>query len=256
MDTFKNTQKSTVHLAWELITCCVECVSNKTLKTQQRQPKTSLGGMEPGMGTSGLSLFSPSEQCQQRPCNIRFTLGHHGVSNPCAVLRWPGTPSHTCERGVQEHVLRHSPSQMEPSLVPSRMISHVIRSSQSSCTELPSWFSGKLLTPNAAAGGSWLINKTKVQVPWEPVSQCPFLGAKLLPQDGGGRFLHAGVTLMTPQRWNLEMELKIKKKKKSAKIIQNYSHQTLVRKKTGVRWTEITLTPHGSTRKSCPTASV
>lgn len=100
------------------------------------------------MGTSGLSLFSPSEQCQQRLC-IRFSLGHHGVPNPCAVLGMPGTPSHTCERGVQEHVLRHSPSQMEPSLVPSRMISHVIRSSQSSCTELPSWFSDKVLTSNS-----------------------------------------------------------------------------------------------------------
>lgn len=101
------------------------------------------------METSALSLFSPSEQCQQRFCNIRFSLGHHGVPNPCAVLDWPGTPSHTCEWGVQEHAFRHSPSQMEPYAVPSRVISHVIRSSQSSCAERPPWFSGKVLTPNS-----------------------------------------------------------------------------------------------------------
>lgn len=101
------------------------------------------------MGTSGLSLFSPSEQCQQRLCNIRFSVGHHGVPNPCAVLGWPDTLSHTCEQGVQEHALHHSPSQMEPYLVPSRIISHVIRSLPRSGTELPSWFSGKVLTPNS-----------------------------------------------------------------------------------------------------------
>lgn len=101
------------------------------------------------METSGLSLFSPSEQCQQRLCNIRYSLGHHGVPNPCAVPDWPGTQSHTCEWGMQEHAFRYSPSQMEPYLVPSQIISHVMRSWQSSCTKRPPWFSGKVLTPNS-----------------------------------------------------------------------------------------------------------